>query len=198
MSSAIDHLGSFSVVAVVCVSANWFGSTLPTCFSTSNTAVLLCRWYFGDIKRQEGVRYLEQPGNKHGAFLIRKSENRPNQSGQLYALSALDGDIVRHYRIKTTDEGKFFISRRQEFSTLNELVEYYSNVSDGLMVLREPCIKVSIIHSLIMYALIHYSSYYFLKFNYFAFLKTLIILHRKKRRFMIFRTRTSGKLNVLH
>ncbi|XP_057314524.1 tyrosine-protein kinase SRK2-like [Hydractinia symbiolongicarpus] len=98
-------------------------------------------WYFGDIKRQEGVRYLEQPGNKHGAFLIRKSENRPNQSGQLYALSALDGDIVRHYRIKTTDEGKFFISRRQEFSTLNELVEYYSNVSDGLMVLREPCIK---------------------------------------------------------
>jgi len=102
-------------------------------------------WYFGSIKRQEGERYLLQPGNRHGAFLIRKSESRPGLNAVLFALSILDvdGDLVRHYRIKSTDTGKFFISRRQEFSTLNEMVEYYSNSHDGLMVnLREPCIKV--------------------------------------------------------
>ena len=87
---------------------------------------------------------LLQQGNKHGAFLIRKSENRTGQNLNWYALSILDGDQVRHYRIRTTDDAKYFVSRKHEFTTLSELVEFYSRSSDGgLMVsLREPCIKV--------------------------------------------------------
>jgi len=102
-------------------------------------------WYFGDIKRQEGERFLLQPGNKHGSFLIRKSESHHGNSNPnitLYALSIRDGDLVRHYRIKSTDNGKHFIQRNQVFSTLNELVEYYSNTNDGNIIpLKVPCIK---------------------------------------------------------
>lgn len=108
---------------------------------------LLSRWFFGDIKRQEGERLLMQVGNKHGAFLIRKSENRAGQGFNWFALSIRDGDQVRHYRIKTTDNGKFYVARKQEFSTLSELVDFYSHSTDGglLVNLREPCIKVCIL-----------------------------------------------------
>ena len=111
--------------------------------------MLIFRWFFGHIKRPESERFLMQAGNKNGAFLVRRSENRAGIDLNWFALSLRDGDLVRHYRIKTTDDGKLFISRRQEFSTLNELVAYYSHASDGLMVkLREPCIKVWFIHIL--------------------------------------------------
>lgn len=101
-------------------------------------------WFFGDIKRQEAERFLLQPGNSHGSFLIRRSDNRAGTAQNLYALSIRDGDIVRHYRIKATDSGRFFIARKSEFSTLSEMVDYYTQASDGLMVnLREPCVKVS-------------------------------------------------------
>ena len=100
-------------------------------------------WFFGEIKRQEAERFLVQPGNSHGSFLIRRSDNRTGNSQNLFALSIRDGDLVRHYRIKATDSGRFFIARKSEFSTLSELVDYYTQSSDGLMVnLREPCVKV--------------------------------------------------------
>ena len=101
-------------------------------------------WFFGDIKRQEAERFLSQPGNSHGSFLIRRSDNRAGAAQNLYALSIRDGDLVRHYRIKATDLGRYFIARKSEFSTLSEMVDYYTQASDGLMVnLREPCVKVS-------------------------------------------------------
>ena len=101
------------------------------------------RWYFGDIKRQDAEKLLMQSENQHGAFLIRKSEVRNGQDLNWFALSVRDENIVRHYRVKTTDSGKFFISRSQEFSTLNELIHFYKEFSNILMIkLMEPCRKV--------------------------------------------------------
>lgn len=47
-----------------------------------------------------------------------------------YSLSVRDGDdlrggAVKHYKIRTLDSGGFYISPRNNFSTLQELVEHY-------------------------------------------------------------------------
>ena len=82
-------------------------------------------------------------GNQHGAYLIRKSENKTGQNLNWFALSIRDGDLVKHYKIKTTDSGMFFIARRLEFDTLQDLVAHYTQQSDGLVTtLSEPCKKV--------------------------------------------------------
>ena len=45
-----------------------------------------------------------------------------------------DQSLAKHYRIRTTDIGEYFIARRAVFDTLPELVEHYQAVADGLCV----------------------------------------------------------------
>lgn len=102
------------------------------------------QWFFGEIKRPEAERILQRPENGHGSFLIRQNDNKGNLNIPFdwYRLSIKDGDLVKHYKIKTTDNGNYFIARRQEFTTLHELVEHYKTSMDGLVAnLKEPCRK---------------------------------------------------------
>lgn len=53
----------------------------------------------------------------------------PSQTG-CYSLSVRDrndlqGGTVKHYKIRTLDNGGFYISPRSTFDTLQELVQYY-------------------------------------------------------------------------
>ncbi|XP_061425032.1 tyrosine-protein kinase SRK2-like [Lethenteron reissneri] len=95
-------------------------------------------WFFGPIKRSEAERQLMKSGNVHGSFLVRQSET----SGHGYSLSVRDGDTVKHYKIRVLEKGSFFITRRNQFATLRELVQSYSRNSNGLCVtLNQPCLK---------------------------------------------------------
>ncbi len=56
-----------------------------------------------------------------------------------------DNDSIKHYRIRQTEDGRYYIARRITFSSLTDLVTHYSRISDGLCVnLRKPCVHVSI------------------------------------------------------
>lgn len=49
-----------------------------------------------------------------------------------YSLSVRDGDVqsgdtVKHYKIRTLDNGGFYISPRNTFTTLQELVSHYKS-----------------------------------------------------------------------
>lgn len=78
--------------------------------------------------------------NEQGAFLIRDSD----KGG--YALSMRDGDIIKHYKIRTSESGSYFIAHNNQFSSLFELVQHYSTNADGLCnCLRSPCVKVCMI-----------------------------------------------------
>lgn len=62
-----------------------------------------------------------------------------------FRLIVRDSDSVKHYRIRQSEDGRFFIARRTTFNTLQELVAHYSKLSDGLCVnLRRPCVHVRI------------------------------------------------------
>eukprot|EP00037_Helgoeca_nana_P018040 m.172092 g.172092 ORF g.172092 m.172092 type:complete len:514 (-) comp24268_c0_seq1:182-1723(-) len=88
-------------------------------------------WFHGRIPRQKAERIIQASAAANqdgGAFLIRESESKPGD----YSLSVKDGENVKHYRIRTLDEGGYFIARRVTFKDLTELVSHYSESSDGL------------------------------------------------------------------
>jgi len=95
-------------------------------------------WYFGDIKRPEAEKLLKTPPNEHGAFLVRDSD----KGG--YALSVKDGDMVKHYKIRTTETGNFFIAHNNPLTSLSDLIQHYTRTADGLCdILKKACVKVS-------------------------------------------------------
>ncbi|TNM94621.1 hypothetical protein fugu_017380 [Takifugu bimaculatus] len=96
-------------------------------------------WYFPETKRLDAEKMLLSEGNRHGAFLIRNCES---QKGEL-SLSVLDKGSVKHYKLRKTETGQYFVSRGRIFPTLKKLVEHYSNQADGLCTcLGEPCRKM--------------------------------------------------------
>ncbi|XP_066563787.1 tyrosine-protein kinase Blk [Amia ocellicauda] len=103
------------------------------------------RWFFKNLSRKETERLLLAPANKAGTFLIRESET----SKGAFSLSVKDadqqhGDVVKHYKIRSLDDGGYYISPKVSFPTLQELVKYYSKTSDGLCQrLTAPCKAVT-------------------------------------------------------
>ncbi|KAJ7373835.1 hypothetical protein OS493_009157 [Desmophyllum pertusum] len=92
-------------------------------------------WFFGPIKRVDAEKMLLMHGES-GSFLIRESESKPGD----FSLSLRDGEIVKHYRIRSMDSGGFYIAHRAKFGTLSELVEHYRENADGLVIkLNKPC-----------------------------------------------------------
>ncbi|XP_011810944.1 PREDICTED: tyrosine-protein kinase Fgr [Colobus angolensis palliatus] len=98
-------------------------------------------WYFGKIGRKDAERQLLSPGNPQGAFLIRESETTKGA----YSLSIRDwdqtrGDHVKHYKIRKLDTGGYYITTRVQFNSVQELVQHYMEVNDGLCnLLTAPC-----------------------------------------------------------
>nr|XP_056700912.1 tyrosine-protein kinase HCK [Euleptes europaea] len=100
-------------------------------------------WFFRGVSRKDAERQLLAPGNVIGSFMIRDSETSKGS----YSLSVRDFDnqnkvdIVKHYKIRTMDSGGFYISPRNSFNTLQELVSHYKGQSDGLcQKLSNPCV----------------------------------------------------------
>ncbi|XP_038057847.1 tyrosine-protein kinase SRK3-like isoform X2 [Patiria miniata] len=98
-------------------------------------------WFFEKMTRKEAEKQLQLAGNSRGTFLIRGSETSPGA----YSLSVLDHDDargfnVKHYRIRTLDNGGYYISTRITFHTLHDLVNHYTSQADGLVCrLLNPC-----------------------------------------------------------
>ncbi|NXJ82805.1 SLAP2 protein, partial [Trogon melanurus] len=100
------------------------------------------RWLYEGVSRQKAEELLLQPGNRSGSFLVRESQSR--RAG-CYSLSVRHAeraswDAVTHYRIHCLDNGWLYISPRLTFPSLHDLVDHYSEFSEGLCcLLREPC-----------------------------------------------------------
>ncbi|XP_064847827.1 tyrosine-protein kinase Blk [Oncorhynchus masou masou] len=99
------------------------------------------KWFFKDLSRRETERLLLAPGNKSGSFLVRESETTKGAlSLSIRDVGPEHGDVVKHYKIRSLDNGGFYISPSTSFSSLQELVKYYTRTCDGLCQrLNAPC-----------------------------------------------------------
>ncbi|XP_072259707.1 src-like-adapter 2 isoform X1 [Pyxicephalus adspersus] len=100
------------------------------------------RWLFKGINREKAEELLLMSSNRTGSFLIRESETRRG----CYSLSVrksnqVSRDSIKHYRINQLENGWLYISPRLTFATLQDIVDYYSEIADGICcILKDPCI----------------------------------------------------------
>ncbi|XP_056651423.1 tyrosine-protein kinase Fgr [Monodelphis domestica] len=114
---------------------------IPSNYVAPVNSIQAEEWYFGKIGRKDAERQLMNPSNLQGTFLIRESETTPGA----YSLSIRDwdekkGDHVKHYKIRKLDNGGYYITTRAQFDSVQELVQHYTEVNDGLChLLTKPC-----------------------------------------------------------
>ena len=104
-----------------------YNSHIITCVNTCTHTFLhnsRFSWYFGDVGRAEAEKWLLAQGTQSGAFLVRASSTQKNS----LSLSLRDGDGIKHYRIRTLDNGGFYIANRISFQTLQVSVGLQTEV----------------------------------------------------------------------
>ncbi|XP_069808713.1 src-like-adapter 2 [Dendropsophus ebraccatus] len=113
------------------------------CYMPRNyVAKVYNRWLYKGINRVKAEELLLVSCNRSGSFLIRESETRRGS----YSLSIRKSnqstrDSIKHYRINQLENGWFYISPRLTFPTLQDMVDYYSEMADGICcILKEPCV----------------------------------------------------------
>ncbi|XP_007487171.1 tyrosine-protein kinase Lyn isoform X1 [Monodelphis domestica] len=90
-------------------------------------------WFFKDITRKDAERQLLLPGNRVGAYLIRESETlKGSFSLSVRDYDPLHGDVIKHYKIRSLDNGGYYISPRITFPTITDLIKHYQRQPDGL------------------------------------------------------------------
>lgn len=100
-------------------------------------------WFFPKTMRRDAEKLLMSHDFCSGTFLIRNSE----QTNTGYSLSIRDrdsqkGDVVKHYKIKTLDNGGFYVTTKKKFANMKELIDFYSQGPNGLChKLVMPCPK---------------------------------------------------------
>ncbi|XP_065758933.1 src-like-adapter isoform X2 [Muntiacus reevesi] len=93
-------------------------------------------WLFEGLGRDKAEELLQLPDTKIGSFMIRESETKKG----FYSLSVRHRQ-VKHYRIFRLPNNWYYISPRLTFQCLEDLVNHYSEVADGLCcVLTTPCL----------------------------------------------------------
>ncbi|XP_078275351.1 protein-tyrosine kinase 6-like [Rhinoraja longicauda] len=94
---------------------------IPSTYMASGQSVDTEPWFVGKLSRSKAEDLLcTQAVN--GAFIIRESDNLENG----YALSVLGGTTVRHLHIIQNNAGQYYLNAVTQFSSLKELVEYYT------------------------------------------------------------------------
>ncbi|KAF3818463.1 hypothetical protein GH733_011880 [Mirounga leonina] len=89
------------------------------------------KWFFRSISRKDAERQLLAPINKAGSFLIRESETNKGAFSLTVKDVTTQGEMIKHYKIRSLDEGGYYISPRITFPTLQALVQHYSRKSGG-------------------------------------------------------------------
>ncbi|XP_045058432.1 tyrosine-protein kinase Blk isoform X3 [Desmodus rotundus] len=117
---------------------------VPSNFVARVETLEIEKWFFRSISRKDAERQLLAPINNVGSFLIRESETSKGAFSLSVKDSTTQGEVIKHYKIRSLDEGGYYISPRITFPTLQALVQHYSKKGDGLChKLTQPCVSLA-------------------------------------------------------
>ncbi|GAB1606277.1 tyrosine-protein kinase SRK2-like [Argonauta hians] len=106
---------------------------IPSNYVIKDVDSLQAQDWWHDLERKDAEIQLLLPGNTPGTFLIRHATDQRS-----LVLSIRDVEIssnrpaVRHYRLRSLDNGGYFITPRQVFNNVFDLINYYSSNNEGL------------------------------------------------------------------
>ncbi|XP_067125349.1 tyrosine-protein kinase Fyn-like [Centruroides vittatus] len=90
-------------------------------------------WFFDKTSRKDSEKLLLATTTPRGTFLIRRSEHTTGA----FSLSIRDyeadkGDHIKHYKVKISELGEYYVTSQKKFTTLHELIKHYSDAANGL------------------------------------------------------------------
>lgn len=96
-------------------------------------------WYYKGISRLEGETILEKDGSE-GCFMVRDSSQRGVYTLSIYVCPPGSSEgHTKHYHIKQTKEGLYFVADKHTFNMIPQLIHYHKHNCAGLVVrLRAP------------------------------------------------------------
>uniref|UniRef100_A0A8B9JMZ0 SH2 domain-containing protein n=1 Tax=Astyanax mexicanus TaxID=7994 RepID=A0A8B9JMZ0_ASTMX len=93
-------------------------------------------FFYGNIAREEAEEYLRHAGMSDGLYLLRQSRNYLGG----FALSVAYNRQCYHYTIEKELNETFAIVGGKSHRTPQDVIEYHSQESDGLIcLLKKPC-----------------------------------------------------------
>ncbi|KAI7793941.1 tyrosine-protein kinase TXK isoform X1 [Triplophysa rosa] len=104
---------------------------IPSNYVTEVGTIEANHWYCKNINRAEAEHLLRQEG-KDGGFVVRSSSQPGSYTVSVYSQSLGKGEI-KHYQIKQTDAGLFYLAEKHLFNSILELINYHKHNSAGLM-----------------------------------------------------------------
>ncbi|TNN11703.1 Tyrosine-protein kinase Fyn isoform 1 [Schistosoma japonicum] len=109
---------------------------VPSSFVAKKGSVEAEEWFMPKLSRKDSERLLLLEGNTQGVFLVRESETSQGSltlsvRDEEHGLSGIT-NTVKHYRIKHPDYRYYYITTKCSFSSLQELIQFYSMDSHGL------------------------------------------------------------------
>uniref|UniRef100_G3Q3W6 Tyrosine-protein kinase n=1 Tax=Gasterosteus aculeatus TaxID=69293 RepID=G3Q3W6_GASAC len=106
---------------------------IPSNYVTERNRIEANAWYCKNITRTEAEQLLRQE-DKEGGFVVRES----SQKG-VYTVSVYASGVIRHYQIKTSEAGQFFLAEKHTFSSIPDVIQYHEHNAAGLVTrLRYP------------------------------------------------------------
>uniref|UniRef100_A0A672HIT9 Tyrosine-protein kinase n=1 Tax=Salarias fasciatus TaxID=181472 RepID=A0A672HIT9_SALFA len=87
-------------------------------------------WYCKNVTRTEAEQLLRQE-DKEGCFVVRESSHQGVYTVSLYT-KITDGD-VRHYQIKVSDSGQFYLAEKHTFDSIADVIRYHEHNAAGLV-----------------------------------------------------------------
>ena len=93
------------------------------------------RWFAGNWSKDEAERFLSAKKLSRGTFVIYHEKQQP----WAYTLTVKDILGFKHYKIEATDDNNgFYITNKNIFRSLNQLIHYYKNVDELYCRLQAP------------------------------------------------------------
>ncbi|XP_063318239.1 tyrosine-protein kinase Tec [Pelmatolapia mariae] len=111
---------------------------IPSNYVTEKNKIEANPWYCKNITRTEAEQLLRQE-DKEGGFVVRESSRKGVYTVSVYTKAISSSGDVRHYQIKITDNGQYYLAEKHIFSSIPEVIHYHEHNAAGLVArLRYP------------------------------------------------------------
>ncbi|KAM9445135.1 tyrosine-protein kinase TXK [Clarias gariepinus] len=106
---------------------------IPSNYVTEKHTIEANEWYCKNINRADAENMLRHE-DKNGGFIVRESSQPNRYTVSVYAKCKGErlGD-VKHYQIKQTEVGKFFLAENYTFTSIPEMINYHKHNAAGLV-----------------------------------------------------------------
>ncbi|KAK9525056.1 hypothetical protein VZT92_017399 [Zoarces viviparus] len=105
---------------------------IPSNYVTEKNRIEANSWYCKNITRTEAEQLLRQE-DREGGFVVRESSQKGVYTVSVYSKTSSAVGDIRHYQIKISEAGQFFLAEKHTFTSIPEVIHYHEHNAAGLV-----------------------------------------------------------------